>query len=235
MNTIAYVGSELDLFAAATNWKNYFRSHITPYLGATVLEVGAGFGGTTRVLFNEQCKRWVSLEPDPTLFGRLTEGVTSGDLPACCEPVLGTITELSPQETFDSILYIDVLEHIKDDKEEVSRAAAHLRSGGHLIVLCPAHQWLSSPFDPSIGHHRRYNKSMYKALNPPSTKRTVLRYLDSVGMFASMSNAMVLGQSLPTRRQIAFWDKVLVPCSRWFDGLLAYSVGKSILGIWTRV
>src|SRR5580704_6767526 len=100
MTTFACFGSELDLFAAATNWKNYFRSHITPYLGETVLEVGAGFGGTTRVLFNERCKRWVCLEPDAALFGRLKEGVAGGELPDCCEPVLGTIAELPSQETF---------------------------------------------------------------------------------------------------------------------------------------
>ena len=45
----AYVGGELDLFAAATRWKSYFRSHLEPYVGSEVLEVGAGLGGTTQV------------------------------------------------------------------------------------------------------------------------------------------------------------------------------------------
>ncbi len=235
MSTFAYVGTELDLFAAATNWKSYFRSHITPYLGETVLEVGAGFGGTTRVLFNPRCKRWVCLEPDSALRDRLKEGIARGELPGCCEPVLGTVAALPSQETFDSILYIDVLEHIEDDKAELCRASAHLRPGGRLIVLCPAHQWLYSRFDAAIGHHRRYTKRMFKAIDPPGTKRIVLKYLDSVGMLASMGNALLLRQSLPTHRQIAFWDKALVPCSRWLDVLLAYSLGKSVMGIWARV
>jgi SAM-dependent methyltransferase len=235
MSTFTYVGSELDLFAAATNWKRYFRSQITRYLQDTVLEVGAGFGATTGVLFNPQCQRWVCLEPDAALLGRLQERVASGELPDGCEPVLGTIGDLPPGQVFDAILYIDVLEHIEDDASEFRRAVACLRPGGYLIILCPAHQWLYSPFDAAIGHWRRYTLKRYKTLTTRDTKIVALKYLDSIGMLASLSNRLLLRQSMPTHREVAFWDKILVPCSRRLDVLLAYSLGKSALGIWRRV
>jgi SAM-dependent methyltransferase len=235
MSTFAYIGSELDLFAAATNWKRYLRAQIVPYLKETVLEVGAGFGATTRVLFHAQCQRWLCLEPDAALLDRLRERVTSGELPDCCEPVLGTIDDLRPEEVFDTILYIDVLEHIEDDRSEFCRAATRLRPGGYLIILCPAHQWLYSPFDAALGHWRRYTTRQYKAFTSRDMKMVVVKYLDAIGMLASLSNGFLLKQSLPTPRQIAFWDKVMVPCSRGLDVLFAYSIGKSVLGIWTRV
>ena len=127
MSTFTYIGSELDLFATATNWKRYLRSQIAGYLQETILEVGAGFGATTGVLCNPQCKRWVCVEPDAALLGRLQERVASGELPGCCEPVLGTIGDLPPGQVFDSILYVDVLEHIEDDESEFRRAVARLR------------------------------------------------------------------------------------------------------------
>lgn len=57
--------------------------------------------------------------------------------------------DLPPGELFDTLLYIDVLEHIPDDGAELARAAERLRPGGRVIVLSPVHQWLYSEFDNS--------------------------------------------------------------------------------------
>ena len=159
-----YVGSELDLFSEAKNWKSYFRDQLSPYLGEDVLEVGAGLGGTTRVLCRGSERRWVCLEPDASLAARLEREIRSGSLPGSCETRVGTLEGFDPSETFDTILYMDVLEHIEDDKAEVARAARHLRPGGHVIALSPAHQWLFTPFDEAIGHHRRYSRAGFGAL-----------------------------------------------------------------------
>ncbi len=49
-----YQGKELELFERAENWKRYFASFMSPYIRGDVLEVGAGIGGTTKVLCNGQ-------------------------------------------------------------------------------------------------------------------------------------------------------------------------------------
>ena len=180
-----YVGSELDLFSAAKNWKNYFRNQLAPYLGQDVLEVGAGLGGTTRVLCRGTENRWVCLEPDPTLVSRLDSEIASGNLPNVCRSQTGIISDLDPAETFDTVLYMDVLEHIEDDRAEVARAAARLRKGGHIIALSPAHQWLFTPFDKAIGHCRRYTKTNFGALGGNDLETVRLVYLDSIGFFAT--------------------------------------------------
>ena len=64
------------------------------------------------------------------------------------------------------MLYIDVLEHIEHDLDELARAASHLAPGGHLVVLAPAHQALFSDFDRAIGHYRRYNRAGLQKLAP---------------------------------------------------------------------
>ncbi len=124
-----YIGTELDLFAAAVNWKSYVRQQLIPYLGRDVLEVGAGHGGTTRVLCDGQADRWVCLEPDATLADRLIAAIGAGELPDCCRMRIGTLSDLSESDSFDTILYMDVLEHIADDRDELARAVRSSAGG----------------------------------------------------------------------------------------------------------
>jgi SAM-dependent methyltransferase len=229
-----YVGSELDLFSAAKNWKSYFRDQLKPYLGTDVLEVGAGLGGTTKVLCRGSEQRWVCLEPDAALVSRLDQEIASGALPRVCESRLGTLEKFDDSETFDTILYMDVLEHIEDDRGEVARAAEHLRPGGYVIALSPAHQWLFTPFDQAIGHCRRYTKATFGALKTDDLETTRLVYLDSIGFFASLANKLILKSAMPKPSQIAFWDNVLVRMSRVVDPVLGFSAGKSVLAVWRK-
>ena len=227
-----YVGDELDLFAAATNWKAYFRRRIQPYLGSRVLEVGAGLGGTTRALCQGTESRWVCLEPDPQLAKRLEAEQAAGRLLGGCEVVVGTLDDQLADDTFDSVLYMDVLEHIEGDRAELVQAARRVAPGGYLVVLSPAHQWLFTPFDRSIGHCRRYSRASLQAVGPSGLNLVWLGYLDSVGFFASLANKLLLQQSMPTPKQIAFWDGILVRTSTWVDPILGHRAGKSVLGVW---
>jgi SAM-dependent methyltransferase len=224
----AYIGSELELFAHAHQWKAYYKSLIAPFFGKRVLEVGAGLGATTAALCDGTQDEWTCLEPDPDLLAQLR----SRPLPGCCCPQAGFVATLAPDSRFDSILYIDVLEHIEDDRAELERASRHLPPGGHLIVLSPAYQFLFSPFDASIGHYRRYTRATLSALTPPGCRLILLRYLDSVGLLTSLANRLVLRQPLPTRAQILFWDRRLVPLSRLLDPLFGFRFGRSVVAVW---
>jgi SAM-dependent methyltransferase len=225
-----YIGSELDLFRVATHWKEYYYQIIRRYLGPAVLEVGAGIGGTTKVLCRQNHDRWLCLEPDPALVQAFK---SESNVPALCEIRQAVLADLLPSERFDVILYIDVLEHIADDVAEVQQVAAHLNPGGTLVVLAPAHQWLFSPFDQAIGHYRRYTCASLKQLAPQGLTLRSLRYLDSVGLLASLSNRF-LRQKMPTVSQIKLWDTWMVPVSRVLDRCLNYTIGKSIIAVWSK-
>jgi SAM-dependent methyltransferase len=229
-----YVGSELDLFATATTWKAYVRRRLEPYLGREVLEVGAGQGGTTRFLIRPDVVLWVCLEPDPSLAAKLASSIAARELPAACQVAVGTVASVEDEPRFDTLLYIDVLEHIEDDRAELARAAGRLKPGGHLVVLSPAHQVLYTPFDRAIGHYRRYNRASLQGVGPEGLDLVRLIYLDSVGLIASLGNRLVLRSSMPNPRQIRVWDKAMVPLSRLLDPILGHRVGKSILGIWRK-
>ena len=146
-----YQGQELALFAGARRWRAYWQSRIGPYVGEEVLEVGAGIGTITADLAPATAS-WTALEPDTRLVAAMpTVSTLDGEVVV----VAGTVSELEIGAAFDTVLYIDVLEHIEADAEELAAAADLLRPGGHLIVLVPAFPFLYSPFDASVGHHRR--------------------------------------------------------------------------------
>ncbi len=230
----AYSGHELDLFAQARHWKSYWRPYAAQFVHGDVLEVGAGLGSNTRILCNEKVRRWVCLEPDPRLAARLHDSLQGLPYSGQCEVIRGTLAALAAQERFDTILYLDVLEHIEDDKAELRRAADCLRANGTLLILSPAHQWLFSAFDAALRHYRRYTKVTLAEAVPQGLTPELLLYLDSVGLLASLANRYLLKSRMPTAAQIKFWDTRLVICSRWLDPLLAHSIGKSVLGVWRK-
>jgi SAM-dependent methyltransferase len=227
-----YVGSELTLFAAATNWKAYVGQVLGRYIAGRVLEVGAGIGGNTGHLDNPLVKEWTCLEPDPDLARLIRERVQGSKIPRTCRIVTGTIENIPRDAQFDTILYLDVLEHIADDRGELARARTHLADQGNLVVLAPAHQYLFSPFDAAVGHHRRYDRASLRAQTPPGCQLEALLMLDCAGFFASLANRLMLGAALPSQRQIAVWDKLLVPISRLLDPLTGHKFGKTAVAVW---
>jgi SAM-dependent methyltransferase len=209
-----YVGSELDLFAAALNWKAYWSRRIGPFLQGDTLEVGAGIGANTAFLSKFVTGRCVCLEPDPKLSARLEAALNGMSGARKHEGICGTLETLPKDESFDSIVYIDVLEHIEDDAGELRQAARRLRPGGRIVVLSPAHQFLYTPFDAAIGHFRRYSRSSLRKISPPDLEREALFYMDACGIAASAMNRLLLRQSMPIKAQIGTWDKWIIPASR---------------------
>lgn len=229
-----YIGGELELFQHAGNWKEYYGNLIKKYIHGNVLEVGAGIGGTTKHLTDMsfgKIKKWICLEPDPLLLSKVQEMCKNNTLPDFCSCREGYSSELlSESILFDTILYMDVIEHIQNDKKELETAYRLLNKGGYLIILVPAHNYLFSPFDKAIGHFRRYNKKLLLDALPSGIENKELKYLDSVGYFASLGNSVFLKQSYPTLKQIKFWDNYLVSLSRLgVDKLSFFNFGKSLL------
>lgn len=234
MVTKSYVGNELETFEKAVNWKRYYTSFMKPFLKGNVLEVGAGIGGITIFLCDGSQKSWVCLEPDAKLTREIKQKIKTKKLPDSCKAITGTIDKIPKTRRFDTIIYIDVIEHIKNDSKELEEAIKRLVPNGFLIIGAPAQQWLYSKFDKAIGHYRRYNKKMLKSALPAALKEKKLIYIDSMGMFLSASNK-ILKQNYPTEKQVMFWSNVVINFSKLTDKILRYSVGKQIIGVWQKV
>ena len=224
-----HLHENLSIFRDAVNWKAYWSKAIAPNIGKRVLEAGAGVGANT-TFFQKAGENhvWVSMEPDLALVHELKRSEPSG------LAIASTIDAFAESAGFDTILYIDVLEHIEDDGGELRKAAALLAPGGKLIVLSPAYNFLYSEYDRAIGHFRRYSRQSLRALTPDGVRLTELYGLDSAGLLLSLGNRLLLREAQPTRSQIMFWDRVVIPIARVIDPILAYRFGRSIVAVWQK-
>ena len=218
-----YPGAELENFDKATIWRKYIFLLIKKFIKGSVLEVGAGIGSFTKNYKNIPSQIPLS-EVDNDNFAILKKKFRSTNF-----NFFNIITK-NINKKFDTIMYLNVLEHIKEDKEELINAFEKLNNNGHLIVLVPAHNKLYSKFDKAVGHFRRYETNFFKQLNIKNSKLIKLIYLDSIGFFLYYLNKVFFKEEVyPTKFKIFLWDKFFTPISYFLDKMLMYKFGKNIL------
>jgi ubiquinone/menaquinone biosynthesis C-methylase UbiE len=223
-----YTGTELDIFSTAINFKNYYLLLASQYLShhPQVLEIGAGIGALTEVFSSSiSFDSWTCLEPDMHNFRRLSTCIKK---PKNIKFVNATLESFVPPNRYDLIILADVLEHIKSDELQLNRIYHLLSPDGILLIYVPSCQYLFSAFDESIGHFRRYSRKSILSILPSSSRLLTLKSFDSLGFFLSLANKTFLNSSSPTIHQITFWDKVVVPISKFADRLFRFKFGKNI-------
>ncbi len=148
-----------EILAHAPRYGQWIIGHFQPYLGERVLEVGCGLGNFTPYLL--QASLLVSLDVMPEAVERVNR--QWGHLPHV-RPLLGDITQgatlelLSEMAPFDTIVFINVLEHIPQDDVALLHTYRLLDEGGHLVLYVPAQPGLFGSLDQALGHCRRYTR-----------------------------------------------------------------------------
>ena len=126
----------------------------------SVLEVGAGEGAVGARLASRY--DYTAVEPDPQAFERAAarlHAVGRGTI------VLGDVSALPPDATYDLLCSFEVLEHLEDDISALTEWRRRVREGGWILVSAPAHRHRFGPHDRIVGHHRRYDpEDMAEAL-----------------------------------------------------------------------
>lgn len=224
-----YQGEELQLFLHATNWKSYWSGLVKAYIFGRVIDVGAGIGSTAIIFNSEPVDEWILIEPDDKNCNLIINLIKNNKISSNTKVLNGVLEQYSADIKFNTILYIDVLEHILDDKLQLKIASKLLNQNGSIIVLVPAHQYLYSKFDKSIGHFRRYSLDSIKDILPDSMRIHKSYYLDSMGLLGILFNKYILKNEIPSQKNIFIWDKLLIPISKILDMIIGYRFGKSLL------
>lgn len=147
----------LHALAAAPRFNAWMADTIRPYLGENVLEIGAGIGNLTRALIPRR-KCYVAADIDQEHLARLATRFHH-------RPNLQVrYCDLSSREDFealrgqmDSVVCLNVLEHIEDDIAGLRNIHSALRPGGRAVVLVPHGQEIYGTLDAALGHYRRYS------------------------------------------------------------------------------
>lgn len=228
-----YEGTELEATAQAHNYNRWILETIRPYLGRVIAEVGAGQGNFTQELLRTDPQRLIALEPSANLFPRLQHAAAGNSRIELHHARLADLSD-ALTDTADSVVYINVLEHIADDRAELTYAHRVLRPGGHLCIFVPALPWLMTSFDASIGHFRRYLRPELEYLVRNTGFEVVqARYFDLLGVFTWFIAFKLLRLNMATGN-VRLYDRFAVPIARMLDRIIRPPLGKSLLLIARR-
>lgn len=228
MTDFKYEGRDLEAMSFAVRYHEWILSFFRPFLGKRVAEVGAGAGSFSALLLREPIEMLVAIEPSSDMFRRLAEEMKSEARVVSHNAFLSEVYERYVN-TLDSIVYVNVFEHVEDDEKELSLARSCLRDGGHICIFVPALPWLYSEHDASIGHFRRYTKKeLHERVRKAGFEIVSARYFDIAGVFPWLFLVKFLKKS-PAPGAVKMYDSFVVPISRLVEGVLPPPVGKNLL------
>lgn len=208
------------------NYNSHITKHISKYLSPQIkiLDFGAGIGTLAKLFdrkFNIEC-----LEIDKSNRIKIIKNKSYAKL-------------ADTQKKYNVIYSSNVLEHIEDDLKIIKDIRGRLLNKGLLILYLPAHSFLYSQMDKSLGHFRRYDKKKISTnLQDLKFKIIEVHYVDSLGFFAAliMKYQKVDRSMLANNKMMSFYDKFITPASIILDKLFfKHFFGKNIFVIAQKI
>jgi 2-polyprenyl-3-methyl-5-hydroxy-6-metoxy-1,4-benzoquinol methylase len=223
--TTGYFGSDLEAMSTAQRYHAWIVDEFRPYLGRRCAEVGAGSGNFSTHLLAAGISELHSFEPDQRMFAQLARRFHR-DARVHSVP---TFFRDGADGRYDSIVYVNVLEHIADDHGELRGIRPLLADNGHLLIFVPALPWLYSRFDQLVGHHRRYRLStMRQQLTAAGYAVVRAHYFDAPGILPWLLVMKLLGRILQPG-SVSLYDRAVVPLTRRIEQRVRPPLGKNIL------
>ena len=239
-DNVDYAGRDLEAMSWAVNYHRWILQVFTPYLGSRLVEVGAGKGSFSELLLERRPHSLSLVEPSAAMYAELVERLKP----------LSTSTEVvTYQTTFehiadrirvtqhpDSIIYVNVLEHIADDQMELTSISRALEKGGRVFIFVPALSWLFGSFDKRIGHYRRYTKSELAAKCASAGLKVILvNYFDFIGVAPWWIKYRLLKSEQLETPAVKFYDAYVVPLAKAIESLVSPPIGKNVILIAEKV
>lgn len=196
-----------------SRYNRWLWEQVEPFTGQRVLEVGAGIGTITRYLLSRQ--HVLATELDPHYLDRLRD--TFAAYPNITVQPLDLnagIPEWLTAQPLDTVLCVNVLEHLADDQQTIQHFFSLLPAGGRVVFIVPALHPLYGAIDTAIGHHRRYGRpEIEHKLGKAGFPVEELRFFNTLGIPGWYLNSCVFKRQTVPSFQACIND-FLVPLLR---------------------
>jgi SAM-dependent methyltransferase len=230
---IVYVGKDLEAMSFAVNYHKWILDEFRPFLGKRVVEVGAGTGSFSELLLQESVDSLSLVEPSD-MFESLQANVSQIKNKAQVDfykSIFSEVaTEISDKQKPDSIIYVNVLEHIEHDVAELEHIYRTLGKGGRCFIFVPALMSLYGEFDRKIGHFRRYTKQeVEEKCQSAGFKVLKSKYFDFAGIIPWFVKYKVLKSDSLDSGAVTLYDKMAIPFVRGMEKIVNVPLGKNVL------
>lgn len=220
--------------AGAERYNRWILRSFERFLGERTLEVGCGTGNFTRLLL-ERSAHVTAIDIDPQYVAHTQARILPPNgktLHVACQDLFCRDAQAAwPAGSFDSVVMLNVLEHLRQDRVAVTRLRAQLKPGGRLIVLVPALSCLYSRFDRQIRHYRRYNRRrLCQTLSSAGYEMVHTQAFNLAGIPAWWWQFKLLGQTRMAAGSVRLFDR-LTPVFQCLEAAMPPPVGLSLLAI----
>ena len=223
----------LDALSRAKGFNRMLMRKIAPFLGGRVLEAGCGIGNLTSYLLDR--KRLIAVDREAMYaetvsrrFGHLANvRALTFDLadPAGYEQIA--------DEKLDTVLCMNVLEHIERDTDVLRHFAEVLEPGGHVVCLVPQHQKLYSPADATLGHFRRYSEEeLSSRMRAAGLEVVALLPFNRMGVLGWWANGRIFRRKTISAAQIRTYE-LMMPLARVME-MLSFLPALSLIAVGRR-
>lgn len=221
----------LDSLEGATNYASWILEQMGPHLGSKLLEVGAGHGTFTALLARDD-RRVMAVDLSRRCAQKLQDRFEGNNGVRVAQ---GDLSVAAGDGPFDTVVMINVLEHVEDDRAILDELWALLRPGGRLVLWVPALPALYSDFDRRVGHFRRYRLAdLRSTLGTAGFKTEDVRYANAIGAVGWWVSARILHSNPTVGRGVRYFDSLLVPLIRRLESWCTPPFGQSILAVAVR-
>lgn len=226
-----YFGKDLEAMSFAKNYHKWILADFLPYLRGMVAEIGAGGGNFSKLVLGTGIKSLTAFEPSRNMYPLLQKALQGNGR---AKTINNYFCAVTTEKHFDSILYVNVLEHIEDDAAELACAYDALGPNGFLLIFVPALPGLYSELDRQVGHYRRYKRKELVGLVEQAGFSVVkVRYFDVAGIIPWYINFVLLKNAI-TGGSVSLYDRLVVPVMRVLEGVVPPPIGKNLLLVATK-
>lgn len=230
-----YPGGELHAMGEARNYHRWILGEFRPFLGKRILEVGAGIGTFSSYLLETAIEELILLEPAPNLFPVLQRCFGDEGKVTLIRGGLGEVPNELQDLAVDTVVSVNVLEHISEDVAALQAMSTSLRQGGTLLLFVPALPCLYGTLDAAFGHVRRYTKPEFsEKLHRAGFRIVKLQYWNLPGIITWFMAGRVLRQATLSPWGVKLYDRIAVPVIAKMERVFFPPIGQSLIAICTK-
>ena len=213
----------------AKNYSAWILHMIGPHVSGRILEVGAG-RGTYSTYFADH-GHLTALEPSEVHSAALRERLKGSNAVVITAQLDGSAAPGS----YDTVVLLNVLEHIPDDHRALGDIYEALAPGGKVVLWVPAFEALYGKFDQRIGHYRRYTRNQLLALvHKVGFQQVTARYTNMPGFLAWWLVVRLLGRTPTAGRLASVYDRFFIPVISRVERFVRPPIGQSLLVVAQR-
>jgi SAM-dependent methyltransferase len=233
MTEFNYSGTELDSLAEAKNYYSWVLKQFEPFLGATVIEAGAGIGTFSDFLLSSpRVKKLIAIEPAANTHPELEKKFAGNP---DVQTLRGYLSDHYRNLQANAVVAVNVLEHVEDHEGFLREAKEAIAPGGSLLLFVPAIPAIYGTLDKAFEHYRRYTRhTLREVIKSAGWQPRRISYMNLPGIAAWFMAGRIMKKTSVAPGDAKAYDRLVIPWLSKLEAIVPPPIGSNIVAIATK-